>query len=59
MNAEELKRFISGSDEVELTDELIKDIVQRKKWGDEESLKEWRERGAMWNIKRDSLVLPL
>ena len=43
--------------EVELTDELIKEIVKKKKWGDERSLKEYAKIGAKWNLKRNSLIL--
>ena len=49
--------FFTGVDEVELTDELIKKLVEEKKWGDEKSLKDFAKQGAKWNIKRDSLVM--
>jgi hypothetical protein len=51
--------FFTGQDEVELTDELIKKLVEEKKWGDEDSLKDLRTKGAKWNIKRDSIVINL
>ena len=43
--------------EVELTDELIKELVKKKKWGDERSLKEYAKIGAKWNLKRNSLII--
>lgn len=43
--------------EVELTDELIKKIIEEKKWGDEKSLREMAEMGAKWNVKRNSIIL--
>jgi len=49
--------FPSGVDEVEITDELIKKLVEEKKWGDPKILKEFAEKGAKWNIKRNSLVM--
>tara|TARA_R110002126_G_scaffold139672_2_gene284437 strand:+ start:1280 stop:1477 length:198 start_codon:yes stop_codon:yes gene_type:complete len=58
MTEKELFEFHSGFNEVELTDKLIKEIVENEKWKDEESLKELRSIGAKWNIKRNSLVMP-
>jgi hypothetical protein len=49
--------FFTGKDEVELTDELIKKLVNEKKWKDEKSLKQFRDEGFVWNIKRNSLVM--
>ena len=51
-------RYFSGVDEVELTDELIKDIVHNGLWGDEESLKELRKDGGKWNTLRHSVTFP-
>ena len=51
------KDFFSGKDEVELTDQLIEQLVKDKKWGDIKSLKEMRDKGAKWNVKRNSVVL--
>jgi len=42
MKAKELKDFYSGKDEVELTDELIEQLIKDKKWGDATSLKEMK-----------------
>jgi len=52
-----MKDLLNDKNEVELTDELIKQLVDEKKWGDEKSLKKMAEMGAKWNIKRNSLVL--
>jgi hypothetical protein len=49
--------FFTGKDEVELTDELIKKLVNEKKWKDEKSLKQFRDEGFVWNTKRNSLVM--
>lgn len=51
-------RYFSGVDEVELTDELIKEIVKNKLWGDEKSLKELRDEGGKWNKLRCSVTFP-
>ena len=58
MTEQEMKDYYLGNDEVELTDELIINLVKEKKWGDVESLKEMKAIGAKWNIKRDSVVFP-
>jgi hypothetical protein len=52
-----IKDFPYGVDEVEITDELIKKLVEEKKWGDPKILKEFAEKGAKWNIKRNSLIM--
>jgi len=57
MNNKERNDFISGKNEVELTDELIEKIVKEGKWSDVESLKKWRDEGAKWNIVRNSIIL--
>jgi hypothetical protein len=51
------KDFPYGVDEIEITDELIKKLVEEKKWGDPKILKEFAEKGAKWNIKRNSLIM--
>ena len=56
MKNTEIHDFLSGKDEVELTDELIIKLVAENKWGDIESLKEMAELGAKWNVKRNSVV---
>lgn len=45
--------------EIELTDELIKKLIEEKKWSKdaEETLREMAKMGAKWNVKRNSLVL--
>ena len=53
-----MQDFLSGENEVELTDELIEQIVKDKKWGDVKSLKEMKTLGAKWNVKRGSVVFP-
>ena len=53
-----MQDFYSGKNEVELTNELIEQLVTDKKWGDVKSLKEMRDMGAKWNIKRNSVVFP-
>jgi hypothetical protein len=49
--------YFLGIDEVELTDELIKKLVDEKKWPDEENLKKMAKLGYKWNTKRNSIVL--
>lgn len=56
MTNKEKLDFTSGKHEVELTDDLIDQIVKEKKWGDVKSLKEMKEIGAKWNTKRNSVV---
>lgn len=58
MKTEEYQDFYSGKHEVELSDELIEQIVKDKDWGDAKSLKELRDAGAKWNILRKSVVFP-
>jgi hypothetical protein len=58
MKKKDLEDFYSGKNEVELTDELIEQLVKDKKWYDVESLKEMRDEGAKWNIVRNSVVYP-
>jgi hypothetical protein len=50
------KKTVVTTEEVELTDELIEQIVKEKKWGDVKSLKEARDMGAKWNVVRNSVV---
>ena len=58
MKSKETQDLHSGKDEVELTDELIEQIVKDKKWGDVKSLKQMKTLGAKWNVKRESVVFP-
>jgi len=58
MNKQEMKDYYLGNDELELTEELIINLVKEKKWGEVKSLKEMRDMGAKWNIKRNSVVFP-
>jgi hypothetical protein len=51
--------FFLGVDEIELTDELINKLVHEKKWPDVESLKKLALQGWKWNIKRNSIVIPV
>ena len=53
----ESESLFNGKSEVELTDELIKKLVDEKKWGSVESLKAMAKMGAKWNIRRNSIVL--
>jgi len=47
-----------GENEVELTDQLIEQLVKEKKWGDKITLKEMKSIGAKWNNVRNSVVFP-
>jgi len=58
MKDKEMQDFYSGKYEVELTNELIEQIVKDKKCGDVESLKDMRDMGAKWNTNRSSVVFP-
>lgn len=58
MKKKDLEDFYSGKNEVELTDELIQQLVKDKKWSDVESLKEMRDEGWKWNVLRNSAVTP-
>jgi hypothetical protein len=58
MKKKDLEDFYSGKNEVELTDELIEQLVKDKKWRDVESLKEMRDEGWKWNVLRNSVVTP-
>jgi hypothetical protein len=42
--------------ELELTEELMKEIVEQKKWSTIESLRELKKIGAKWNVERSTLV---
>ena len=57
MEDKELIDLFNGKDEIELTNELIKKLVEEKKWGDIESLKQFALMGARWNVKRNSIIL--
>lgn len=56
---ERLESLFDGKNEVEITDELIKVLIEEKKWSAdaEETLREMSKMGAKWNLKRNSLVL--
>ncbi len=41
---------------VELTEELMKEIVEQKKWSTIEALRQLKEMGAKWNVDRNSIV---
>jgi hypothetical protein len=56
MTDKEKLDFASGKHEVELTDDLINQIVKDQKW-DIKALKEMREMGAKWNTERNSIVI--
>jgi hypothetical protein len=56
---ESMKDFFSSKNEVELTDELIEQLVKDKKWSDVKSLQEMRDVGAKWNIVRNSLIFEI
>jgi hypothetical protein len=58
MKNKEMQDFFSGKNEIELTNELIEQLVKDKKWGDVKSLKELRDMGAKWNTERNSVVFP-
>ena len=58
MKNKEMQDFYSGKNEIELTDEIIEQLVKDKKWGDIKSLKEMRDMGAKWNTQRSSVVFP-
>ena len=58
MSKKDAESFFNGCDEVELTEDLIREIVQKRLWGDVKSLTEMKTLGAKWNTKRNSLVLP-
>ena len=49
-------RLFTAVDEVELTDELISEIVKEKKWKFED-LKQFQKDGATWNTRRKSIIL--
>ena len=49
--------FFTQKHEIELTDELILELVKEKKWGDVESLNEMRKMGAKWNTINNSIVI--
>jgi hypothetical protein len=51
------KYILSKNDELELTDQLIFQLVQENKWGSIESLKKLAIMGFKWNTKTNSCVL--
>lgn len=57
MTNEELIDFYSGKNEIELTDQLIEQLVKEKKWKDVKSLKKMANMGYKWNTVRNSCVL--
>lgn len=56
-NVKEMLDLHSGKDEVEITEELIKQLIQEKKWKDEKSLRHFADMGAKWNVKRNSVII--
>ena len=58
MKKKDFEDFYSGKNDVELSDELIEQLVKDKKWPDIESLKELRDEGWKWNVLRNSAVTP-
>jgi len=57
MTDKEKLDFASGKHEVELTDDLITQIVREKKWESIKALKEMRKMGGKWNTERNSVVI--
>jgi uncharacterized protein (DUF4415 family) len=55
---EQVDSIFSGKYEIELTEKLIKELVSNNLWGDEDSLRAFRQDGAKWNTKRNSIVYP-
>ena len=51
------KYILSNIDELELTDQLIFQLVQENKWGSIESLKKLAILNFKWNTKTNSCVL--
>lgn len=49
--------FFSGKDDVELTDDLIKELVENGKLKDFQSGISFKEMGFKWNAKRSKFVL--
>jgi hypothetical protein len=58
MKNKEMQEIFMGTNQVELTDELIEQLVKDEKWGDVKSLKEMRDLGGKWNTKRNSIMFP-
>ena len=58
MTNKEMQDLFLDKNKVELTDELIEQLVKDDKWSDEESLKEMRDMGGKWHTKRNSVVFP-
>jgi hypothetical protein len=57
-NLIEMADFLSGKNEVELTNELIEKIVKDGFWSDVQSLKEIRdEENVKWNLEKNSLII--
>jgi hypothetical protein len=56
---EAMQDFFWNKNEVELTNELIEQLVKDKKWSDVKSLQEMRDVGAKWNIVRNSLIFEI
>ena len=57
-NLIEMADFLSGKNEVELTNELIEKIVKDGYWSDVQSLKEIRdEENVKWNLEKNSLII--
>jgi hypothetical protein len=62
MTNDELLDYLTGNlgihTLVELTDDLMVEIVRNKEWGSVESLKEMRDEGFKWNTQRKSCMMP-
>tara|TARA_R110000772_G_scaffold212359_1_gene322889 strand:- start:128 stop:316 length:189 start_codon:yes stop_codon:yes gene_type:complete len=58
MTQEEQLRYYSGVDEVELTNEVIEEILKLNLWGNRKSLEMLRDEGGKWNTRRHSVTFP-
>lgn len=43
---------------VDITEDLIIELINQKKWGNPESLREFGKKGWKWNLTKNSLVSP-
>jgi hypothetical protein len=57
-NQQLLAHLMGDNDLIELTDELIDQIIKDKLWSTAESLREMRDMGFMWHPIRKSCMTP-
>lgn len=57
MDMEDILAIFTDKYNVELTEELMRELVEKYLWDDIDSLREMKCMGAKWNTKRNSIIM--